>query len=60
MLWSGDERSTKQAHCESLACISSIVCVNIYSDAVTADMAEAYGKIVRLVLNGTRRARKAS
>jgi integrase len=27
--------------------------MNIYGDAVTADMAEAHGKIVGLALNGT-------
>jgi integrase len=32
--------------------------VNIYGDAVTADMAEAHGKIVELALNGTGTARK--
>jgi integrase len=32
--------------------------MNIYGDAVTADMAEAHGKIVGLALNGTGTARK--
>jgi integrase len=32
--------------------------MNIYGDAVTADMAEAHGKIVELALNGTGTARK--
>ena len=32
--------------------------MNVYGDAVTADMAEAHGKIVSLVLNGTETARK--
>jgi integrase len=32
--------------------------MNIYGDAVTADMAEAHGKIVDLALNGTGTARK--
>lgn len=34
--------------------------MNIYGDAVTADMAEAHGKIVGLALNSTETARKAS
>jgi len=34
--------------------------MNIYGDAVTADMAEAHGKIVGLALNGTGTARKPS
>ena len=34
--------------------------MNTYGDAVTADMAEAHGKIVGLALNGTGTARKAS
>lgn len=34
--------------------------MNTYGDAVTADMAEAHGKIVGLALNGTETARKAS
>jgi len=32
--------------------------MNVYGDAVTADMAEAHGKIVELALNGTGTARK--
>ncbi len=32
--------------------------MNIYGDAVTADMAEAHGKVVDLALNGTGTARK--
>jgi integrase len=32
--------------------------MNIYGDAVTADMADAHGKIVGLALNGTETARK--
>jgi hypothetical protein len=32
--------------------------MNIYGDAVTADTAEAHGKIVGLALNGTGTARK--
>lgn len=32
--------------------------MNVYGDAVTADMAEAHGKIVGLVLNGTETARR--
>jgi integrase len=32
--------------------------MNIYGDAMTADMAEAHGKIVGLALNGTGTARK--
>ena len=34
--------------------------MNTYGDAVTADMAEAHGKIVGLALNGTGTARKVS
>jgi integrase len=34
--------------------------MNIYGDAVTADMAEAHGKIVGLALNGAQAERKAS
>ena len=34
--------------------------MNVYGDAVTADMAEAHGKIVGLALNGTGMARKPS
>jgi integrase len=34
--------------------------MNIYGDAVTADMAEAHGKIVGLALNGSHADRKAS
>lgn len=33
--------------------------MNVYGDAVTADMAEAHGKIVGLALNGTETARRA-
>jgi integrase len=34
--------------------------MNIYGDAVTADMAEAHGKIVGLALNGSQGDRKPS
>ena len=34
--------------------------MNIYGDVVTADMAEAHGKIVGLALNGTETARDAA
>jgi hypothetical protein len=34
--------------------------MNVYGDAMTADMAEAHGKIVALALNGSKTDRKAS
>jgi hypothetical protein len=34
--------------------------MNVYGDAMTADMAEAHGKIVALALNGSQTDRKAS
>jgi hypothetical protein len=36
-----------------MRCADIRTTMNIYGDAVTADMAEAHGKIVRLALNGS-------
>jgi len=48
-------RSTFHAFIPSASHADIHTTMNIYGDAVTADMTEAHGKIVELALNGTER-----
>jgi DNA-binding NtrC family response regulator len=42
-VWSGDERSTEQAHCESLACFRSIICAHhLFLCWSVIDLAQGY------------------